>query len=122
MTGTLLEVAMGIYVDYTLRAEGTEETVRERMETVRRRCMDLPLASVGEVLRVAPVYNSIVFMFMQMKGHALPEAVAARLKAAEEDPHHSQRALLFATMLLAMDLPKREQTRFFAPAFDFMAR
>jgi hypothetical protein len=34
---------MGIYVDYSLRAECEEGELRERLEAVRRRCLDLPL-------------------------------------------------------------------------------
>ena len=62
---------MGIFVDYTLRAEGSEEEVRERLERVRARCLDLPLQSVGDVLRVAPIYNGVTLQLFEEQGHII---------------------------------------------------
>jgi hypothetical protein len=112
---------MGIYVDYTLRAEGSEENVRGRLEAVRRRCLDLPLKSVGEVRRVAPVYNPIVIRLFQQEGHTLPEAVALRVRGAEADRDHGTLCILFAPML-DPELSERQQDRYFAPALDFLEK
>src|SRR5438034_1188538 len=112
---------MGIYVDYTLRAECLEEELRERLETVRRRCMDLPLKAVGDVLRVEPVYNSITIMLYESEGLTLPEAIAERVQASDADRDHRIRSLSFAPMMNP-DLPKEELARYYAPALEFIAR
>jgi hypothetical protein len=85
---------MGIYVDYVLRAEGTEAEVRERLERVRARCLDLPLRTVGDVLRVAPIYNIMVLSLFEKLGHTLPAAVAAPYHQAEEDRDHGVQGML----------------------------
>src|SRR5438132_12884481 len=81
-------LTMGIYIDYTLRAEGSEESVRGRLEAVRRRCLDLPLKAVGDVLRVEPVYNGITIMLYESEGLTLPEAIAERVRRADADRDH----------------------------------
>jgi hypothetical protein len=112
---------MGIYVDYTLRAEGSDETVRDRLEAVRGRCLDLPLKAVGDVLRVEPVYNPIVLRMLQSQGYSLPEAIAQRLREVEADRDHGTRCISFAPMLIP-ELPKRQFERYLAPAFELMDR
>ena len=110
---------MGIYVDYTLRAECAEEELRERLETVRRRCLDLPLKAVGDVLRVEPVYNSIAIMLYESEGLTLPEAIAERVRQADEDRDHRLRCLSFAPMM-SPELPTEELDRYYAPAFKLI--
>jgi len=110
---------MGIYIDYVLRAEGAEETLRKRLEAVRQRCLDLPLRRVGEVRRVAPVYNPVVFMLLQSEGHTLPEAIEQRLRQAEEDRDHGTRCISFAPMLNP-ELPKRQLDRYYAPVLQLL--
>jgi hypothetical protein len=48
---------MGIYVDYVLGAECAGEELCQRLERARQRCLDLPLRAVGEVRRIAPIFN-----------------------------------------------------------------
>ena len=112
---------MGIYVDYSLRAECEEAELRERLEAVRRRCLDLPLKSVGDVLRVEPVYNSITTMLYESEGLTLPAAIAERVRQAEEDRDHRIRCLSFAPMMNP-DLPEKEVARYYAPALELIAR
>jgi hypothetical protein len=112
---------MGIYVDYTLRAECSDDELRERLETVRRRCLDLPLRAVGDVLRVEPVFNNMTIMLCESEGLTLPEAIAERLRAADVDRDHRLRALSFAPMLNP-ELPEEELNRYYAPALAFMKR
>src|SRR5207302_424366 len=112
---------MGIYVDYTLRAECEEADLRERMETVRRRCMDLPLRAVGDVLRVEPVYNSMTIMLYESEGLTLPEVIAERVRVADVDRDHRLRSLSFAPML-DPELPEEEVERYYAPALEFIER
>jgi hypothetical protein len=110
---------MGIYVDYTLRAEGDEESVRVRLEAVRRRCLDLPLRAVGDVQRVSPVYNPIVIHLLQSQGHKLPEAIARRVEEAERDRDHGMRCITFAPML-GPTLPKEEIDRYHGSVLEFI--
>jgi hypothetical protein len=110
---------MGIYVDYSLRAEGEEAELRERLEAVRRRCLDLPLKSVGDVLRVQPVYNTLTTMFYESEGLTLPAAIAERVRQTERDDR--TRCLSFAPML-APNLPEEEVDRYYAPALQFIER
>jgi len=101
---------MGVFVDYALRAEGTEDDVRARLERVRQRCLDLPLRSVGDVLRVEPIYNSINVKLLRKEGYVLPEAIAGRIRGAEADVNYGLRCYafgLFAGRLLSESDLKR---------------
>jgi hypothetical protein len=111
---------MGIYVDYTLRAECADEEVRARLERVRARCLDLPLQSVGNVGRLEPIYNPILLAVLRSGGRALPVAVAERLRPVLEDIDYGSRCLAFAVML-GQELPKLERERYLAPAHHLMA-
>jgi hypothetical protein len=111
---------MGIYVDYTLRAEGSDEEVRERLERVRARCPDLPLQSVGIVRRLEPIYNPILIAMLRSSGRALPAAVAERLRPVQGDIDHGSRCLPFSLML-GQELPEHERERYLAPAHHLMA-
>jgi hypothetical protein len=110
---------MGIYVDYALYADCGEETLRKRLETVRLRCLDLPLRAVGEVRRIAPVCNPVVLRLFQGEGHAFPEAIAQRLRQIEGDADHGELCLCFAPMV-SPELPKRQLRRFFAPVLELL--
>lgn len=104
---------MGIYINYTLRAEGAEEAVRERLERVRARCLDLPLASVGEIRRLEPIYNPILFALLRSQGRALPAAVEARLRLVPVGTEHGSRCLPLSLML-GQELPPEERERYLA--------
>jgi hypothetical protein len=86
---------------------------------VRQRCLDLPLRSVGEIRRVAPVYNPVTLSLFQSEGHKLPEAIAERFKAAEEDPITRDLCLAFAPMLIAQ-IPRPLLRRYYAPAMKLI--
>lgn len=111
---------MGIYIDYTLRAECAEEELCSRLERVRQRCFDLPLARVGEVRRIAPVYNPIVIPLLRTRGSRLPKAIAQRLKQVT-DPHHGELCIAFSPMF-PPELPRRQLERYYAPALDLIRK
>ncbi len=75
---------MGIHVDYVFHFEGTEAELRERMERVRQQALDLPVAAVGEIVRLEPVINTIAVITMEMTGIKPPPLVAERMKLWEE--------------------------------------
>jgi hypothetical protein len=110
---------MGIYVDYTLRAQCAEATLRTRLETVRERCMDLPLKWVGDVQRIEPVYNPVVIRLLQSEGFAIPDAIAERLQAVEGDRDHGMLCLALAPPF-GPGLPQRQLKRYLAPALEFI--
>lgn len=112
---------MGIYVDYTLLAECTDESLRTRLETIRQRCLDLPLKWVGDVQRIEPVFNPLVTRMLHKAGYTLPAVIAQRLQQVEGDPHHADLCIAFAPML-GPQLPKRQLRRYFARALKLMAQ
>src|SRR5579862_5415934 len=101
---------MGIFIDHTLRAEGTDEEVRGRLEAVRERCLDLPLERVGEVRRLAPIYNPILIDLLRSHGHTIPAAIAERLRPVEEDRDYGSLCLTFM-LSLGQKLSKPERDR-----------
>src|SRR5437588_6735849 len=109
---------MGIYVDYTQRAACAEDELRSRLERVRQRCLDLPLPRVGEVRRIAPVYNPIVIPLLRSHGSRLPKPISQRLKQVT-DPHHGHLCIAFASMF-PPELPKRQLERYLAPALELI--
>jgi hypothetical protein len=111
--------AMGIYIDYVLRAECAEEEVRQRLERVRQRCLDLPLKAVGDVQRVTSIHNPVILHLFQEKGHTLPEAVAERLREVEGDRDHGLRSLCFGPPI-GPGLPKDQLMQYVAPALAFI--
>jgi hypothetical protein len=111
--------AMGVFIDFVLRAEGTSEEVAGRLERVRQRCLDLPLRAVGPIQRVDSIYTPITIGLFLEQGYTLPEAVAQRYEAAEADPKHGQRCLSFA-LLPGSKLPESEQRRYLAPALELI--
>jgi hypothetical protein len=111
---------MGVYVDYTLRAEGLDEVVQSRLERVRQRCLDLPLERVGDVQHIEPIYGSITFSLYNQNGLTLPAEVALRYNEAEADPQHWERCFSFG-MFPGRNLPDAEVTRYIAPVLEFIA-
>src|SRR5207302_1496025 len=91
------------------------------LERVRESCLDLPLRSVGEVRRIAPIYHPLVVKLLRKHGHAFPEAIAERLKPVEEDRDHGILCLLFA-LSEGKGLSKAERDRYFAPAHHLMRK
>jgi hypothetical protein len=112
---------MGVFIDYVLSAECEEEELVSRLERVRRRCLDLPLKSVGKVRRLAPVYNPVNLTLFESEGHTLPPKIKRRFEAAEKRFELGQRCISFA-LLLPTELPEKLQRRYLAPAFELIDR
>src|SRR5688572_8177502 len=110
---------MGVYVDYTLRAEGTDEELRERLERVRQRCLDLPFHAVAEVRRVEPVYNRVFLLLYEQAGYTLPPAVRRRVDAAEADTEQADLAMAFG-LSMPTTLDPLDQFRCLGPAMDLV--
>jgi hypothetical protein len=71
---------MGVYIDYTFRAECSEEELLERLRRLRRKLKKLSFRSVGRIRRVDPAYGPVPIKLLQKHGYPLPPAVAKRLR------------------------------------------
>jgi hypothetical protein len=112
---------MGIYIDWWLRAEGTDDEIRARLERVRQRCLDLPLRQVGEVLHVDPACTGVAVAMYSKQGYELPPAVEARYRPVAEDRSHRMRSF-FVAPISEEKLPDRDLRRYFAPALALIER
>jgi hypothetical protein len=109
---------MGIYVNYSLKAEASDAEVLARLRRLRKRCLKLPLVNVGKILRIDPVFNRMCLDAFEHAGYRVPKPVRARWKA-RRSKEHGIHCLLVGNPDW-MDLPKKLLKRFYQPAEDFI--
>lgn len=108
---------MGVYVDYSFYAECSEPELRDRLRQLRRKVMRLPLASVGKIKRLDPVYQGMPLQLLRDYGYRLPSAVKARLKGKSSRKYCMQCGLVAPPVM--MQVPRELQLRFLEPAHEF---
>src|SRR5258708_5034496 len=113
--GRALIWTMGIYINYNLYAKCSERELLNRLDNVRRRCLELPLAAVHEVRIIAPVYNPMIIRLHKSLGHVVPGIIADRLASIEDQKEHGLLCIDFGLMP-GEGLPKRKQLTYIAPA------
>ncbi len=109
---------MGVYVDYSFYAECPEPELLARLRSLRRKVARLPLAKVGKIMRLDPVYQHMTLDFLRKGGYRLPAAVRARLKGKSSRSYRE--SCLLAAPMVSMLIPKKLQRRFMQPAMDFL--
>jgi hypothetical protein len=113
---------MGIFIDWTLRAEGTDEEVREKLERVRQRCLDLPLRRVGEIITVDPAFCGVPIAMYERQGGVLPPAVEERYRPVNADVERRMQSYYAAPIVGPEQLSGRDQRRFYFPALVLISR
>jgi hypothetical protein len=111
---------MGIYINYTLQAEGSDDDLLARLRRLRKRFLQLPLDKVGRIQRLDPVYMRMHLDQLKKAGYRLPKAIRDRLKGK-----WSTRYAIHCHLVGQpdwMDLPKKLLTRFYRPARDFIKK
>lgn len=112
---------MGIYVDYQLAYEGTEEDLLLKLNALRRRVDELAGARVGSIRRIEPVLSIPVLMLVEKMGLPLPEVVRERVAMLREDEGASQLCIEM-DLLVMSGLPKRLLRRWHRQAERLLAR
>jgi len=109
---------MGVYIDYSFHAECPESELLARLRQLRRKVARLPLARVGRIKRLDPVYQDMPLHLLRKQGYRLPAAVKARLKGKSSREYRVQCGL--ATPIAFMQVPQKLERRFVEPAVKFM--
>lgn len=106
---------MGIFIDYAFRAVGSEEELFEILRKLRARLVDLPLRRVGEVQRIEPIFDPIVFDRLLRRGLPLPAPVMARIGRWLDDQRYGDLCLCFGASPVPTSFPRAIQDRFLKP-------
>ena len=109
---------MGIFIDYSFYAECPEGELRERLRRLRQRVSRLPLARVGRIKRLDPVYPGMQLHLLRKQGYRLPAAVRARLKGKSSRDYQTQCTL--AAPPTSMLVPRKLERSFLEPAMEFI--
>ena len=99
---------MGVYLDYSFYAECPEAELLTRLRRLRRKVARLPLARVGRIKRLDPVYQDMPLDILREQGYRLPATVQARLKGKSSRDYCMQGG--FAAPMVSMLLPKSSST------------
>jgi hypothetical protein len=109
---------MGVYIDYSFYAECPEPELLARLRRLRRKVARLPLARVGRIKRLDPVYPAMPLDLLRKQGYRLPAAVKARLKGKSSREYCLQCTL--AAPPASMLVPQKLERRFMEPAIEFV--
>jgi hypothetical protein len=109
---------MGVYIHYSFYAECPEQEILARLRRLRQKAARLPLARVGRIKRLDPVYQDMPLHLLREQGYRLPAAVKARLKGKSSRDYGMQ--CLLAAPLASILVPKKLERRFMQPALDFL--
>jgi hypothetical protein len=109
---------MGVYIDYSFYAECPERELLARLRQLRQKATSLPLARVGRIKRLDPVYQGMPLQLLREQGYALPAAVKARLKGKSSREYRLQCGL--AAPVVSMLVPQKLERRFMKPAIEFV--
>jgi hypothetical protein len=109
---------MGVYIDYSFYAECPEAELLTRLRRLRRKVAGLPLARVGRIKRLDPVYQDMPLDILRRRGHHLPAAVNARLKGKSSRDYCMQCGL--AAPMASTLVPKKLQRQFMRPAIELL--
>ena len=108
---------MGVYIDFKLKAECSEEDLLRKLHGIRTRIESLPVQKVSPVTLVDPVFSQVVITGARFNnGVELPAIVQERLDSCD-DGLGSLRVSM--SMILASGLPGDLLTRFAGPAMKF---
>ena len=109
---------MGVYIDYSFHAECPEPELLERLRQLRRKVTRLPLAKVGKITRLDPVYQGMPLRLLRKQGYRLPSAVKARLKGKSSRDYVLQCGL--AAPVVSIQVPRKLERRFMEPAVELV--
>lgn len=109
---------MGIYVNYSLKAEGADADVLARLRRLRKRFLKLPGVKVGRIVRLDPVYNRLNLDKLKSAGYRFPKPIRDRLKGKESTPYAVNCHLVGNVDW--MDAPKKLLKRYYQPVEDFI--
>jgi hypothetical protein len=112
------EIAMGVYVDYSFYAECHEAEMVARLRRLRQKVARLPLARVGRIKRLDPVYQGMPLQLLREQGYRLPAMVRARLKGKASRAYRLLCGL--AAPVASMLVPQELERRFLEPALEFI--
>ena len=109
---------MGIYLDYSFHAECTDDELLHRLRQLRRKVKKLPLASVGKIKRLDPVYQGLYLHVLREQGFKFPAAVKTRLRGKYSRSYGIQCGL--AAPPTHLHVPRELQLQCLKPAHEFI--
>jgi hypothetical protein len=109
---------MGVYIHYSFYAECPESELLARLRQLRQKVMHLPLARVGRIKHLDPVYQGMPLDILRKQGYRLPAAVKARLKGKSSREYRLQCGL--AAPPVSFEVPQKLERRCVKPAIEFM--
>jgi hypothetical protein len=109
---------MGIYIDYSFHAECTERELLAGLRQLRRKVVRLPLAHVGRIRRLDPVYEGMPIQLLREQGFRFPEPVKKRLKGKSSREYRILCGL--AAPMVSIHVPKKLEHKFMEPAIEFL--
>jgi hypothetical protein len=111
---------MGIYVNYTLIAEGADADILARLRSLRKRFLKLRGVKVGKILRLDAIFNEICLEAFERAGYRVPKPIRDRWNVPR-CKEHGVRCILVGNPDW-MNLPKKLLNRYYRPAEDFIKK